>query len=141
MVLLWNVQSIIIGFIFGLGVGIGFFFIAGDLITEARENDPDNVFTNSIFFDFLMKYFCPAIIVISLTFMLGPLFVGGYSYLKEQEIIFNLDPKLVYIVGVLIITLLLDVIIIVTKISYPEYRIYSNIWMFITLGILPIFLI
>ena len=141
MVSLWNVESIQISLVFGIGVAIGWFFIAGDVITEARENDPDNVFQNTKIFEYLMTFFVPIVIALATTLIVGPVFIAGYSYLKTQEIIFNLNPKLVYIVLVLIIALILDVVIIVSKITFPEYRIHSNTWMFLTLGVLPILII
>jgi hypothetical protein len=123
------------GLLFGLGFGIGLFLIADKLILEMQEDDPDNELINSDGFKYLMKLIMPIGIVIGSTILIGPLFTWGYEYLKNFDVILGLDPTIFFVAAILALSLLLDLAVIVTKTPFPIFKLVSNTWMFLTLGL------
>ena len=136
MVFIWNFISIFVGLLFGLGFGIGLFLIADKLILEMQQDDPDDEFINSDGFKYVMKLIMPIGIVIGSTVLIGPLFAGGYEYLQSFDVILGLDPKIFFVIAILAFSLLLDLAVFVTKTPFPIFKLVSNTWMFLTLGLL-----
>ena len=136
MIFIWNFDSIIVGFIFGIAMAIGLNYISDDLVTEMREESPDDEIINSVIFYNMFKYFIPLLLVIGFTLLIGPFFTWFYEQVLFQESIFDLDPKLVYIGSILLLSLLLDIAVILTRTPYPSLKLIANSWMFLTFGLL-----
>ncbi|MFX1515402.1 MAG: hypothetical protein ACFFC6_03775 [Promethearchaeota archaeon] len=136
MVFIWNLISVFVGLLFGLGFGIGLFFIADNLIFEIQNDDPDDEFINSDAFEHLMKLIMPVGIVIGSTIFIGPLFAWGYEYIQNFETILGLDPRIFFVVAILAFSLILDLAVFITKTPFPIFKLVTNTWMFLTLGLL-----
>ena len=136
MIFIWNLNSIIVGFLFGLVMAIGLNYISDELVTEMREESPDDEIINSVIFYNIFKYFLPLLLVIGFALLLGPFFTWFYKQVLLQESIFGLNPKLVYIGSFLLFSLLLDIAVILTRTPYPLLKLIANSWMFLTFGLL-----
>ena len=55
MIFLWNIKTIFVGFLFGIGMALGLFLIAEKLIVEMQLDDPDDEFINSDSFKYLLE--------------------------------------------------------------------------------------
>ncbi|MFX0205674.1 MAG: hypothetical protein ACFFDT_06770 [Candidatus Hodarchaeota archaeon] len=136
MVFIWNFISVFVGLLFGIGFGIGLFLIADKLILEIRDDDPNNEFINSDGFKYVMKLMMPIGIVIGSSILIGPLFAWGYEYLQNFEAIIGLDPRIFFVIAILAFSFLLDLAVFVTKTPFPIFKLATNTWMFLTLGLL-----
>lgn len=136
MVFIWNLISVFVGLLFGLGFGTGLFCIADNLILEMQNEDPDDEFINSDAFKHLMKLIMPVGIVIGSTIFIGPLFAWGYEYIQNFEAILGLDPRIFFVVAILAFSLVLDLAVFITKTPFPIFKLVTNTWMFVTLGLL-----
>ena len=101
-----------------------------------REDDPDDEFINSEMFKLLMNYLMPIIIILGSGLIVGPLFTWGYEQILLQESILGMDPGFIFMIGVLIFSLVLDLAIYITKTPFPTCKLVANTWMFLTLGLL-----
>lgn len=136
MIFIWNLNSIIVGFLFGLVMAIGLGYISDELVTEMREESPNDELINSVLFYSLFKYLLPLLLVIGFTLLIGPFFTWFYEQILLQESIFGLNPKLVYIGGFLLFSLLLDFAVFLTRTPYPLMKLIANSWMFLMFGLL-----
>ncbi|WP_455141418.1 hypothetical protein [Candidatus Hodarchaeum mangrovi] len=136
MIFIWNLNSIIVGFLFGLVMAIGLGYISDELVTEMREESPNDELINSVLFYSLFKYLLPLLLVIGFALLIGPFFTWFYEQILLQESIFGLNPKLVYIGGFLLFSLLLDFAVFLTRTPYPLMKLIANSWMFLMFGLL-----
>ncbi len=132
----FNIQNIISGLLFGIVFGGGLFTIADELIASMRMESPDDESLNSEWFHLLMKYLMPIAIFTLSGILIGPLFGGILKYVNQQGLIFGLDPTLVYIGMIFTISMLLNVAVFLTKTPFPTWKLISNTWMFLSLGLL-----
>ncbi|MHA1227367.1 MAG: hypothetical protein ACTSR2_14935 [Candidatus Hodarchaeales archaeon] len=134
--LIFSVQAIFSGVLFGLLVGGGLFIISDEIVLSVRKDNPDEEFINSQAFVMLLKYFAPIGIVLGAGLIVGPIFAGIRSQFLLKETIFGSEPALAYIVTIFILAMTLNVAVLITKTPYPLFKLISNTWMFITLGLI-----
>ncbi len=140
MIFLWNIKSIIVGILFGVGLGGGFFLIAEQFIADIRLDDPNDEFINSEPFMLLMKYGAPLFILISSAILIGPLFAWINEQFILRDFIFGVNSGLAFILSVLLFSLFLDLAVLVTRTPFPIFKLLANTWMFIIFGVLLHFL-
>lgn len=135
MIFLWNIKTIFVGFLFGIGMALGLFLIAEKLIVEMQLDDPDDEFINSDSFKYLMKYIMPLVIIIGSSIVIGPIFVWGYNYLMDSEVVLGLDSQIFYILAILAFSLILDIAVFASRTPFPLFKLAANTWMFLILGL------